>query len=85
VLFGVQESNATTDEERIKEDEATTFEILVEIGIEKGDIYKVKTFRTNSKMTTESKPLPLRVTFYANDDIVLDTLKKALKLKDSMT
>ena len=32
ILLGVPESNATTDEERTKEDEATTFEILEEIG-----------------------------------------------------
>jgi len=76
VLFGVPESNAATDEERTKEDEATTFEILEEIGIDKGNVYQVKRFRTNSKKTTASKPLSIRVTFIDNGDIVLDTLKK---------
>ena len=88
ILLGVPESNATTDEERTKEDEATTFEILEEIGMEKESlktyVYKVKRFRSSSKNTTASKPLPIRVTFYEDDNIVIDTLKKAKKLKDSL-
>ena len=88
ILLGVPESNATKDEERKKEDEATTFEILEEIGMEKESlktyVYKVKRFRSSSKNTTASKPLPIRVTFYEDDNIVIDTLKKAKKLKDSL-
>ena len=50
----------------------------------KTHVYKVKRFRSNSKNNTASKPLPIRVTFYEDDNIVLDTLKRAKKLKDSL-
>ena len=82
VLFGVPISTATSDEEREKEDEATTFEILAEIEIEKKDVEKIKRFKANPKRTAAAKSLPVRVTFKWEEDVLI-SLKKAKALKDS--
>ena len=82
VLFGVPISTATSDEEREKEDEAATFEILAEIGIEKKDVEKIKRFKANPNRTAAAKSLPVRVTFKWEEDVLI-SLKKAKALKDS--
>ena len=45
VLFGVPKSKATTEDERQKEEEATVFAILDEIGAYKN--VKIKRFKSN--------------------------------------
>ena len=66
VLFGVSTSTATTYEEREKEDENITCQILEEIVISKveQEAAKIIRFRANQKKET-SKPLPIRVSFGA--------------------
>ena len=54
VLFGVPESKATTEEERQKEDEATVFAILDEIGAYKN--VKIKRFKSNPNKAAALQP-----------------------------
>ena len=89
VLFGVPTSKAATEEERAKEDEKITREILNEIGIPKDEqeAAKIKRFKSKSTVT---KSAPIRVSFGANLDetmrteiVVSQVLKQAKVLKDS--
>jgi len=89
VLFGVPTSKAATEEERVKEDEIITREILNEIGVpmDEQEAAKIKRFKSKS---TATKSLPIRVTFGGNLDetlrteiVVSQVLKQAKVLKDS--
>ena len=72
VLFGVPTSKAATEEERVKEDEIITREILNEIGVpmDEQEAAKIKRFKSKS---TATKSLPIRVTFGGNLDETLRT------------
>ena len=82
VLFGVSTSTATTYEEREKEDENITCQILEEIGISKAEqeAAKIIRFRANPTKKT-SKPLPIRVSFGAKNstDLVVEEVLKQAK------
>jgi hypothetical protein len=75
VLFGVPASTATSDEERIKEDEATISAIFEEIEMNKDCAIEVKRFKANPTKTTASKPLPIRISL--RHRCVNEALKKA--------
>ena len=81
VLFGVPASTATTYEEREKEDENITCQILEEIGISKAEQEAAKIIRFRANPTKEtSKPLHIRVSFgakYPTDLVVEEVLKQA--------
>ena len=89
VLFEVPTSKAATEEERVKEDEIITREILNEIGVpmDEQEAAKIKRFKSKS---TATKRLPIRVIFGGNLDEsmwteieVSQVLKQAKVLKDS--
>jgi antitoxin component of RelBE/YafQ-DinJ toxin-antitoxin module len=90
VLFGVPNSTAATEEEREKEDEKTTREILEEIGLEidgAEDIKKIRRIKSTSKKAAPTNPLPIRVCFgeLHNETYIRieEVLKKSKSLKDS--
>ena len=72
------ESKATTEEERQKEDEATVFAILDEIGAYKN--VKIKRFKSNPNKAAALQPRPIRVTLGC-EETVLITLKQEKALK----
>jgi hypothetical protein len=80
VLFGVPESKATTEEERQKEDEATVFTILDEIGAYKN--VKIKRFKSNPNKAAALQPRPIRVMVGCRETVLI-TLKQAKALKGS--
>jgi hypothetical protein len=80
VLFGVPESKATSEEERQKDDEATVFAILDEIGAFK-DV-KIKRFKRNPNKAAALQPRPIRVMVGCRETALI-TLKKAKALKGS--
>ena len=68
VLFGVPTSKATKYEEREKEDENITFQILEVIGLSKAEQEAAKIIRLRANPTKEtSKPLLIKVSFCARN------------------
>jgi hypothetical protein len=89
MVYNFPTSKAATEEERVKEDENITREILNEIGVAMDEQVAAKIKRFKSK-STATKSLPIRVIFGGNLDetmrteiVVSQVLKQAKVLKDS--
>ena len=72
MVYNFPTSKAATEEERVKEDENITREILNEIGVAMDEQVAAKIKRFKSK-STATKSLPIRVIFGGNLDETMRT------------
>jgi hypothetical protein len=89
VLSGVPNSTAASEEDREKEDEKTTREVLVELKYDELDIKKIRRIKsTGKKAAPTNPPLPIKVCFgelFNETYIRIEEVLKKIKIAQRLT